>query len=210
MEEHVNDISKMALALTSAQMAKDLAISEFGLGEDVSMHFMSWDESHLRVICQMGETLSKKTPEERFIQSRNLCLILRKYWWSTAVTMVSEGYCSLDSEKTKGMDLSAAFADAGLPVYECITVSHVGSDGDGNVLPVSMVAAPYRVGLGRKVIWNEVLVYPEVAENYIKQTKYPTMLKNVMFEDVEEVVNPAVLTDMRQEIASLGFLMQEF
>jgi hypothetical protein len=41
VEQYVNDFSKMALALTSAQMAKDEAVSEHGLGEELSIHFLA-------------------------------------------------------------------------------------------------------------------------------------------------------------------------
>ncbi len=209
MEQYVNDFSKMALALTSAQMAKDDAVQEHGVGEEIAIHFLAWVEDGLIAICQMNADTSKMDPETRFIRCKELCKILRKELWATAITMVSEGYCSLDSHKTSNMDLAAAFADPKLPVYECITISHTSIDDEsGHVAPVSMVAAPYKMGVGRKVEWKEVLVYPEKAEEHTKQAKYPTMLRRVLQMSPDESINDESLAAAAEKIVSLGFSMQ--
>ena len=209
MEQYVNDFSKMALALTSAQMAKDEAISEHGLGEELSIHFLAWLDNTLIAICQMNAETGKLNPEIRFDRCKELCKVLRRDMWSTAITMVSEGYCSLDSYKTKNMDLAVAFADQSLPVYECITVSHTSIDEDNDhVSPVSMVAAPYRIDVGRKVNWKEVLVYPEKADEYTRQTKYPTMHRKVLQMDPDESTTGDNLAMATSKIHDLGFIMQ--
>ena len=209
MEQYVNDFSKMALALTSAQMAKDDAIKEHGVGEEIAIHFLAWVDDALIAICQMNTETSKLDPEERFNRCKELCKILRKDLWCTALTMVSEGYCSLDSSKTNNMDLAAAFADPKLPVYECITITHVSIDEDsGHIAPVSMVAAPYKMGVGRIVEWKEVLVYPEKAEQYTKQTKYPAMLRRVLQMSPDESTNDDSLNTAAMSIVNLGFAMQ--
>lgn len=209
MEQYVDDFSKMALALTSAQIAKDEAVSEFGLGEELSIHFLAWLDNTLIAICQMNADTSKLNPEIRFDRCKELCKVLRRDMWSTAISMVSEGYCSLDSYKTKNMDLAVAFADRSLPVYECITVSHTSIDEDNDhVSPVSMVAAPYKIEIGRKVSWKEVLVYPEKADEYTRQTKYPTMLRRVLQMDPDESTTGDNLTTATSKINDLGFIMQ--
>ncbi len=209
MEQYVNDFSKMALALTSAQMAKDDAVQEHGVGEEIAIHFLAWVDDALIAICQMNSDTTKLDPELRFTRCKELCKILRKEMWATAITMVSEGYCSLDSHKTKGMDLAAAFADPKFPVYECITISHTSIDEESDsVAPVSMVAAPYKMGVGRKVEWKEVLVYPEKAEEFTKQAKYPTMLRRVLQMSPDESVNDDTLSESAAKILNLGFSMQ--
>jgi hypothetical protein len=209
MEQYVNDFSKMALALTSAQMAKDDAVQEHGVGEEIAVHFLAWVDDGLIAICQMGADTSKMDPDERFNRCKELCKILRKDLWCTALTMVSEGYCSLDSSKTNNMDLATAFADPKLPVYECITISHISIDEDtGHIAPVSMVAAPYKINVGRKVQWKEVLVYPEKAEQHTKQTRYPAMLRRVLQMSPDESINDETLNAAASNIVNLGFVMQ--
>lgn len=209
MEQYVNDFSKMALALTSAQMAKDDAIKEHGVGEEIAIHFLAWIDSALIAICQMDSETSKMEPEIRFNKCKQLCSLLRHDMWATAITMVSEGYCSLDSSKTNSMDLSVAFADPKLPVYECITISHTSiNDDNGHVAPVSMVAAPYRITAGRKVDWREVLVYPEKAEEHTKQGKYPAMLRRVLQSQPNESQNNETFNEIIAKILNLGFMVQ--
>lgn len=209
MEQYVNDFSKMALALTSAQMAKDDAVQEHGVGEEISIHFLAWVDDALIAICQMNDETRKLDPDERFHRCKELCKILRKDLWCSALTMVSEGYCSLDSSKTNNMDLAAAFADPKLPVYECITITHVSIDEDtGHIAPVSMVAAPYKMTAGRKVQWKEVLVYPEKAEQHTKQTRYPAMIRRVMQMSPDESSNDESLNNAARNILALGFVMQ--
>lgn len=209
MEQYVNDFSKMALALTSAQMAKDDAIQEHGVGEEIAVHFLAWVDDGLIAICQMNADTGKLDHEERFNRCKELCKVLRKDLWCTALTMVSEGYCSLDSSKTNNMDLAVAYADPKLPVYECITVTHVSIDEDnGHIAPVSMVAAPYKVEVGRKVVWKEVLVYPEKAEHHTKQTKYPKMLHRVLQMTPDDSISDESLTEAALKVVSLGFTMQ--
>lgn len=210
VDNYVDDFSKMALALTSAQMAKDEAIKEFGVGEELALHFLAWADDSLVAICQMNNKTSALPPEQKFEASANLCAILRKYWWCTAMTMVSEGYCSLDSQATKDIELSKAFLNPRLPVYECVTVSHASISEDGEITPVSMVAAPFVLKIGREVEWRDTLIYPEKADQYIKQTKYPKMLRRSLnHEPVEEVSNE-IMTQVRADIDALGFLVQEF
>ncbi len=210
MEHYVDELSKMALALTSAQMAKDEAIKEYGVGEELAMHFLAWGSGSLMAICQMDSKTSALPPEEKYHAASNMCSILRKYWWCDALTMVSEGYCSLDNRATKDADLAIAFLDPKLPVYECITISHTSIEEDGSITPVSMVAAPFTLKLGREVEWKDTLIYPEKADQYIKQSKYPKMLRRTLSLEPTSEVGNEVMAQVMQEISSLGFLIQEF
>ena len=211
MDTYVNDLSKMALALTSAQMAKDNAVKEYGVGEEVALHFLGWTPDRLSVVCQMQTHTAKLEPNEKFERCSTMCSMIRRFWGITSITMVSEGYCSKDTSKTKNMDLAAAFADKNLPVFECISVSHASIIEDGGVSPVSMVAAPFTVNLGKTVEWHEVLVYPDKAEKHISQRKYPTMLRKSLSEPVIDLdnLNLDQIGYMRQDIDNLGFLIQE-
>lgn len=209
MEEYVNDFAKMALALASAQLAKETAIKEHGIGEDIKAHFMGWNEEDLTVVAQMKEEVSRYAQPERFERCAILCKILRKHWWVSSLTMISEGFCSLDSSKTENYDLATAFVDTSLPVFECITVSHVTLDESGIISPVSMVAAPYVTKVGRIVEWQDVLVYPEITAKNLRQYKYPLMLTNSMMERLSEDSGEETMMQARTEVEQSGFLLQE-
>lgn len=211
MDTYVNDLSKMALALTSAQMAKDNAVKEYGVGEEVALHFLGWTPERLSVVCQMQAHVTKLKPNEKFERCSMMSSMIRRLWGATSITMVSEGYCSKDTSKTKNMDLATAFADKNLPVFECISVSHVSVGEDGGIGPVSMVAAPFTVILGKVVEWHDVLVYPDKAEEHISQRKYPTMLRKSLSEPVADLDNLSLdqIADMRRETDNLGFLVQD-
>lgn len=211
MDTYVNDLSKMALALTSAQMAKDNAVKEYGVGEEVALHFLGWTPERLSVVCQMQAHVTRLQPNEKFERCSTMSSMIRRFWGATSITMVSEGYCSKDTSKTKNMDLAAAFADKNLPVFECISVSHVSVGENGGIGPVSMVAAPFTVNLGKTVEWHDVLVYPDKAEEHISQRKYPAMLRKSLSEPVTDLDNLSLdqIGDMRQDIDNLGFLVQD-
>lgn len=210
MDGYFDDISKMALALTSAQMAKDDAVKEHGPGEDLYIHFLGWIEDSLVVICQMNDELSKKTHDEKLVASYELCSTLRSMWWIDAVTMVSEAYCSLDENKTKGLELAEAFTNSEMPVLECIAINHASIQTPGGVGPVSMVAAPYKVMAGRTVQWLDSLVYPERAEEFIRQARYPSMLRKSLMEPPSGDASDTSFSEARDAIYGMGFLMQEF
>jgi hypothetical protein len=211
VEEYVNDLSKMALALTSAQLAKGNAIKDFGVGEEIPLHLLGWTPLQLRIICQMRRDVANKSPEDRFERCSVACAMIRKLWGASSITMVSEAYCSKDSNKTKGLELSKAFTDHNLPVYECIAVSHVSIGDDGSVAPVSMVAAPFTIGLGKNIQWHDVLVYPEIAEKHTIQRKYPTMMKRAISENtlIGEIPGEQI-DEMKNEMHAVGFIFQEF
>lgn len=200
----------MALALTSAQMAKDAAVKEHGVGEDLAVHFLGWAGDELIMICQMKDEISRMDPLDRFERCQDLCACLRRYWWVTAITMVSEGYCSMDAQATKDIDLATAFADSTMPVLECLAVSHASIVDMGVISPVSMVAAPYSFQLGRSVNWMDTLVYPETASKHIKQHKYPAMLRRSLMEGLEDADEGEQMSQVRAIVDQTGFYLQEF
>lgn len=203
----MTDFKRIALALTSAQLAKDTTVKEHGIGEDIPTHFLGWSPSNLVLVGQMESSLQKTDHDNRLIKADRFCQLLRKNWWVTSITMVAEGYCSLDSSRTNGMELEKAFLDPKLPVYECITVSHVT---DGDQISLSMIACPYKVGLGKIVKWNEILAYPENGEKHVSPSRYSMMLKRTMLAPMEEDLNQEKMDAARNEVRELGFSLQEF
>ena len=209
MEDTYSDnFSKIALAATSAKLAKIVCVQEYGLGEDLTFNFMGWNEGDMSIVCQMSKETMLLTPNERLRKSGALCSILRRYWGVTAITMVAEGYCSLDPENIPNVELSKAYIDPESGVEECITLTHA-EIVDG-VIEVNLVALPYTYQLGREVTWFEMLIYPTKAQKVLKNSKYPTMLESVLAESTEQEVNPEAYDELRSVIAHNGFYIQEF
>jgi hypothetical protein len=210
VDDYIDDFGKCALALTSAQLAKDTAVKEHGIGEDIATHFIGWVGPSLMIIAQMKSEISKEPHAKRFTKCKKLCLMLRKYWGVTGITMVAEGYCSSSSEKTKGIELADAFLDPDMPVKECLTITHVSTTDDGEIMPVAMLAAPYTVNLGKTVNWDEILIYPENGENHTRHALYPVMLRKTMDEKFDSSIPMSQYNEIRDEISRFGFLLQEF
>lgn len=209
MEAYIDDFGKMALALTSAQMAKDSAIGEGGIGEELATHFLGWSSEYLVLVIQMKSELAARDQETKFFSCKELCESMRKNWGVSSITMVAEGYCSFDSSATKGVELASAFANNIGSVHECLTVSHATVDDDGDVSPVSMVAAPFKVGFGKKVLWGELLVYPERADEFLRQAKYPHMLRRSLMQTPLFEINRAQILAAKDDIEMMGFLVQD-
>lgn len=210
MEDYIDDFGKCALALTSAQLAKSTAVQEHGVGEDVATHFLGWVGPSLMIIAQMKGEIAKESHPRRFNRCKKLCSMMRRYWGVTGLTMVAEGYCSFSSEKTKGLELSDAFLDPTLPVKECLTISHVSISDDGEILPAVLLAAPYTVNVGKTVDWSDLLIYPENGESHTRHAQYPVMLRRTMDEKFDSSVPMSEYNEIREEISSFGFLLQEF
>lgn len=210
MEEYIDDFGKCALALTSAQLAKNTAVKEYGVGEDVATHFLGWVGPSLVMIAQMKTEISRDPHPRRFNKCKKLCSMMRRYWGVTGITMVAEGYCSFSVDKTKDLELADAFLDSKLPVKECITITHVSMSDHGEILPVAMLAAPYTVGIGKIVTWDDLIIYPEDGEKHTRHSAYPVMLRRTMDEKFDSSVPMSQFNEIREEISQHGFLLQEF
>lgn len=211
MDDYDNCLSKMALVMTSAQLAKTNIIQDVGLGEDLSMNFFGWIDTELVIVCQMNRSLMALSPDKRLHIAAELCSVLRRYWGINSIAMVAEGYCSADQSKTKGMELSTAFLNPKIDVKECITVSHAGVEADGRAPAyVSMAAIPYSYGLNKTIDWSEILVYPNGPDAQLRNGLYPRMLQSILAEKVINDLPEESYDELRMLIKSNGFFIQEF
>lgn len=206
-----NDYSKIALAVTSAQLAKSTTVKELGIGEDLAMNFFGWDNESLSIVCQMRQDIMKHSPEERLDRSYELCSALRKYWGITSITMVAEGYCSMDQVATSGVELSKAFLDPKKPVKECLTVTHVSTEETDGADPITtVVAIPYTYGIGREIAWHDMLVYLDGIEKNFRNSKFPEAMKKALKHRVAEDLPEEAFDELRSLINANGFHIQEF
>lgn len=206
-----NDYSKIALAVTAAQLAKSTCVKEFGIGEDLSMNFFGWDSDRLSIVCQMKQEFMRESPEERLERCTELCNVLRKYWAVDAISMVAEGYCSFNQAETAGSELSQAFLDPKKPVKECITVTHVGPiDGDKDGRVTTIVAIPYAYELGRGISWFDMIVYPENHKNNFRNARYPAAIDKALKNRIVDDLPEEAYDELRSLILANGFHIEEF
>ena len=209
-DSYADNFSKLALAATSAQLAKTVCVQEYGVGEDLTFNFMGWNGDELIVVCQMKKEMMKIHPNDRLDRCTSLLTALRRYWYITAVTMIAEGYCSLDPERTKGVELAKDFAKQDSAVEECITLTHAEII-DNTIISVNLIALPYIYELGRTVNWLEMLSYPSRAERVLRNAGYPRMMEDSLRSGIAtEEVPPEAYDELRAAIASSGFHIQEF
>lgn len=203
-----NNFSKIALAVTSAQLAKNLSVKEFGVGEDLTFNFMGWIDDRLVIVCQMKKPIMALEHSDRLTRSGHLCMALRRYWGVTDITMIAEGFCSLDRNKTKGLDLAKAYAEKGSDVQECITVAHASVRGEK--LLSDLVAVPYKYLVDNELEWGEILTYPGKADDVLRNSSFPKMLRKSVMEPIssEELPDEAY-DELREAINTNGFYIQE-
>ena len=208
-----DEFSKIALCVTAAQLAKSTAVKDEGIGEDLTMNFFGWVGGELAIVCQMRSELMKWPIEARLEKCAQLCSVLRRYWWTTSISMVAEGYYSSNQKKTKNKELSTVFLDPNGAVGECVTVTHVSNDEpikSGGKIDLTMVAVPYKYTLGRGVEWGEMIVYPQGPDAHLRNPKFPTMLKRALSEKMVDDLPPESYDELRILIKSNGFHLQEF
>lgn len=211
MEDSYSDnFSKLALAATSAQLAKTVCVKEYGVGEDLTFNFMGWNGDELIIVCQLRKDMMMINPDDRLSACTSMCNILRRYWGITALTMVAEGYCSLDPTKTIDTELAKAYVDPDSGVQECITLTHAEIDPQTNNIEVNLIALPYTYELGRDVAWLEMLIYPTRAQEVMRNSRYPQMLKSTLGKSLSDEVSHEDYDELRTAILSNGFYIQEF
>jgi hypothetical protein len=208
-DSYADNFSKLALAATSAQLAKTIAVKDYGVGEDLTFNFMGWNGDELVIVCQMRKELMSADPSERVVRCQSMCSSLRSYWGVTAITMVAEGYCSMNPEKTSGLELAKAFAEPDSDVQECLTLTHAEILDDKNI-EVNLIALPYKYEVGREVMWFDMLFYPTKAQQVLRQSQYPLLLEKSLKGKISQDAEPDDYDQVRQTIYSDGFYIQEF
>lgn len=209
---HVDDVypdefAKIALALTSAQLAKQDFVSESGVGEDLAFNFIGWKDGKILTITQLGKNYMKEPPIDRLQRCAGMLRMLRGFWNIDSISMVAEGYCSPDIEKTRGLDLQKAYLDDSTGVSECITITHAEPDDLGDV-EVTLVSASYEYRANNKMHFKPITVYPNGAVNTLRDKSYPALLYKTIREDY--VVNETDEDEAAEAVNNLGFHLQVF
>lgn len=146
-------MEKIALACESAKVAKSFTTHEEGIGEDLSYNIITWHESLVTAIAQLHYQLIGA--EDRLMRVLEAIRTFRLGYCADAVTFVAEGYCATDpSQVNLAVPLRHQFV-SNRHVRECLTVTHVEVDS------VKVLAIPYTYEIGRKVRFDDPMMYPE-------------------------------------------------
>jgi len=162
------EFDKMALAVESTKLAKQMTVSEEGIGEDININVFCWKNNYLASIVQLGNT-HRLERAVRIEKMANAACILRRGWGIDEFTFVAEGFCSMKPSETKNQDLAELFTKKDSPVKECIAFTHITKN------DATFVSVPYSVSLGKKVDFSTPICYSGV--DVMRDLTYTATLK---------------------------------
>jgi len=178
--------AKVALVATVGVQAKKYVVSEFGVGEVITMTIFAWKDD--RLVCLAGADLAWgdfADPDERLGRIATTCRVLRRGFGADALSMLAEGWVSLDPAKSRGRDLAEQFAEGvESGVDECLTVCHV--EGGGSV--VDVCAKPFTVQVGKRVKFGPLFHSDDVS--MLRNSDYVEVMAAALAEGVEEFSVP--------------------
>lgn len=180
MEEYPDDMSKIALTITSAQVAKDLMVEEYGLGEDLAFNFFGWRENRLSMVAQLRNEYMQVPVLERIPRCQAMCNTIRVAWAVDAISLVAEGFETFDKTRLNGKDLRQAFADGKNIVKECITVTHCEINEVTGEAETTIASVPYSYQVGRSIEWGETTGYTRNLDEIMRTAPVPKMLRDAM------------------------------
>ena len=152
--------AKLALAVTSTQLAKQNAVEEFGIGEDLPFMFLGWRDDFLSVMLGFSRADMKMPVEQRIPKVEATCNVMRQAYWVDSITFVAEGFMSKAPWELKGRELTEAFVAKDAKTTECITSSHVHFNRN-NQPEVMLMSTPYNTLLGKHVVWGDQSAYSQ-------------------------------------------------
>lgn len=195
------ELDKVALAVESTKLAKQMTVTEEGIGEDININLFCWKDTALASIIQLQNT-HRMDKEERIDRLTKAACILRRGWGVSDFTFVAEGYCSMKPSDTKGSDLAKLFAEPNSPVKECLAFTHIAPDG------AIFVSVPYSLSLGKKVNFGNPLWYSGV--DAMRDLTYTAVLRaSLKLDAIEieetEVDKPSYYASLAQGITNEGF-----
>lgn len=208
MDSYDDIYSKVALALTSAQVAKQGVVDDAGIGEDIPFTFMGWDGPRLAVLMSLGPETMSKPVLERMPLVAAVSEIMRKVYCVDSITFVAEGYISKSVLNVRWRDLRKDFANNDKDVSECINVVQIGFDSFGHPY-ASLMAAAYSYGKGREVTWNSVNYYEHGVGKVMKDSPIVAMIA-LALKDEAIGVEPEQYMAALDAISGDGVQIHEF
>lgn len=199
--EYATNMDKVALAVESIKVAKQMTVSEEGIGEDINITIFCWRGALLLSVIQLKNTFALERQDRVNRITQGACL-MRRGWGVDGFTMIAEGYCSLAPTDTRNEDLYELFVKPDSPVKECIAITHVEDDS------YLFVSVPYTVTVGRKVEFDNPLWYK--GKDALRDIAYPATLRaalnlNPVDLDDEKVNKEVFFATLADGMSAFGF-----
>jgi galactitol-specific phosphotransferase system IIB component len=210
MDEYPDDMSKIALTITSAQLAKDLMVDEYGIGEDLAFTFFGWRENRLSMVVQLRNDFMRVPVIERIPRCQVMCNLMRTAWAIDAITLVAEGFETLDKRKLEGKDLRQAFVEGKGLVRECVTVTHCEINEVNGNTDTTVATVPYSYEIGRSIEWGETTGYTRNLDTLMKTAPVPQMLREALSLSPVEEYSDEELDAFIRAMHVDGFNIEEF
>jgi hypothetical protein len=198
-------LDKLAISMMSAMNAKEQAVKKYGIGEEIPLSIICWSGDKISLVLSASWEVQKSAPSDRFGKVNDALCIARKGWGIDAFTLIAEGFCSTDPSVTDGMDLREAFIKPGMPVSECIAITHTEPE------EVTFIAKPFSLTYPKRVVWEEELYFPGQTRIRGQDSMYPRLMSKVL-TDVEYELPPvdenAYYEELSEGLAEHGFACQ--
>lgn len=188
MDTYSTTMDKLALAVSSAKLAKETIIESEGIGEDLNFVLMGWREGELVAVAQLGQIFMRDKPD-RFGRLLKCAYVIRKGWGVDAFTFVAEAFCS-NTHSTREHNLTELFVNSEVKVTECLSFIHI----DKTV--IEFVAVPYTTTHPRLVVFSDAIQYEGIQS--MRDSEYPAALYRALNEDTEG--NPIYDDDFHSEL----------
>jgi hypothetical protein len=198
-------LDKLAISMMSAMNAKEHAVKEYGIGEEIPLSIMCWTDHRLSLVLSASWEVQRSAASDRFGKVNDALCIARRGWNIDAFTLIAEGFCSTDPSATDGMDLREAFIKPNTPVSECIAITHTEPD------EVTFIAKPFSLTYPKRVVWGEELYFPGQTRIRGQDSMYPRLMSKVLTE--VEYESPPVdeieyYAELGEGLAEQGFACQ--
>jgi hypothetical protein len=199
--EYETNLDKVALAVESIKAAKQMTVSEEGIGEDLNITIFCWRGTLLVSVIQLKNTFQLDR-QERVNRITQGCCLMRRGWGVDSFTMIAEGYCSLAPSDTKQENLYELFTQPGSPVKECIAITHIDEDS------YLFVSVPYSLKVGRVVEFDNPLWYK--GRDALRDIAYPATMKAALNLkpvdlDDEQIDKEAFFETLADGMMAFGF-----
>lgn len=203
-------MSKMALCMSAAQLAKEAFVDELGIGEDLTFNFFGWNNNNLVIVAQLRQEFAGVSLSKRLMLSAAVLSHMRYSWGIDAVSVVAEGFETMDKNSLNGRELAVAFVEEKDLVKECITVTHCEPNEVTSMLEVHLASITYNYAIGREVEWGGPIGFVRGTDEVLKNSPLPKMLIDCLSADIPEQITDDEIESSIDAIESMGFNIQEF
>ncbi len=211
MDKYDDAMSKMALSLTSSQVAKNYMVEDFGIGEDLPFTFFMWSGGDLMLAIQLRRELMQEAVEKRLSQCRVMCASICSAIPSiSAISFIAEGFETLEKNRLNGRDLRTAFIEEDDMVKECITVTHCEKLPKTGNLELTLLSLPYEYKLGRVINWGNPLGFVSGMDTVLKTSSISKMLQNALGQSGTEYHSDDDIDILFNKIIASGFNIEGF